>query len=209
MSGSAAQGRRSREPLLAVLALAVLGAVTILASTQTWITAAVSGSRPVVVAGSAAAPALAPLALALLALAAVLGIAGRAARIVLAIVAVLCGAGIVAVALPAITDAVGAAAGRVTAATGIAGAASVRATVTGTSTTPWPVVALVAGTLTFLAGPAIAVRSPRWPVGGRRFRAAAPAPVATTDPVEEWDALTKGDDPTAVPPPDGAGGTRT
>ena len=99
--------------------------------------------------------------------------------------------------MPAIDDS--AVTGRVTAATGIAGAASVRSAVAGVGTTPWPAVALVAGTLTALAGLAVALRSPRWPVGGRRVRAAAPAVVETTDPVEEWDALTKGDDPTAAP----------
>jgi uncharacterized membrane protein (TIGR02234 family) len=190
----------ARERLVVVLVLAALGAAAVLASTQTWVDVAVRGARPVTVPGSAAAPALAPLALVLLALAATLAIAGRAARLVLAVVAVLGGVAIVALALPALVDAAAAASGSVTAATGIAGSASVRAAIARATPTGWPALALVAGALTVVAGLLVTLRSPSWPTGGRRFRAAAPR-AATSDPVEEWDALTAGDDPTASWPP--------
>jgi hypothetical protein len=195
--------RGARERLAAVLVLAALGAAAVLASTQTWVAAAVRGSRAVTVPGSAAAPALAPLALVLLALAATLAIAGRAARLVLAAVAVLGGVAIVVLASPAFTDPAAAAAGSVTAATGIAGSASVRAAIARATPTGWPALALVAGALTVVAGLLVALRSPRWPTGGRRFRPGAPR-AETTDPVEEWDALTAGDDPTAASGPSGS-----
>jgi uncharacterized membrane protein (TIGR02234 family) len=198
---------RTRERLLAVLVLAALGAAAVLASTQPWVEAAVRGSHPVTVPGSAAAPALAPLALVLLALAATLAIAGRVARLVLALVAVLGGVAIVALALPALTDPAAAAAGSVTAATGIAGNASVRAAISHAASTGWPVLALIAGLLTVVAGLLVALRSPRWPTGGRRFRPSA-VRAETTDPVEEWDALTAGDDPTAAAGPGGGDGAR-
>jgi len=191
-----------RERLVAVLVLAALGAAAVLASTQTWLALDLRGAKPLAVAGSAAAPALAPLALVLLALAATLAIAGRAAQLVLAVVAVLGGAAIVALAVPALADPAGAAAGSVTAATGIAGSASVRAAVARATVTGWPVLAVAAGVLTALAGLLVAVRSRRWPVSGRRFRPSTPR-AATTDPVGEWDALSAGDDPTAAPGPGG------
>lgn len=191
-----------RERLVAVLLLAALGAAAVLASTQTWVGLVLPTGRPLAVAGSAAAPALAPLGLVLLALAAALGIAGRGARVLLGGIAVLVGAGFAALAVPALADPAGAASGAVTAATGIAGAASVRGAISSAAPTGWPVVAAVLGVLAAIAGVLLAVRSPRWPSGGRRYRSSAP-PARTTDPVEEWDALTAGDDPTTAPPPGG------
>jgi uncharacterized membrane protein (TIGR02234 family) len=187
-----------RERLVAVLVLAALGAAAVLASTQTWVAVQLPNDRPLAVPGSSAAPALAPLGLVLLALAAALGIAGRGARLLLAAVAVLLGAGLGALAVPVLADPVGAASGAVTAATGIAGAASVRGAISAAAATGWPAVAAVVGALAALTGILLAVRSRRWPSGGRRYRPSAPR-AATTDPVEEWDALTAGDDPTAVP----------
>jgi uncharacterized membrane protein (TIGR02234 family) len=204
-----APGRASarRERLIAVLVLAALGGAAVLASTQPWVEVAVRGARPVIVQGSAAAPALAPMALVLLALAATLSIAGRAARLVLALVAVLGGAALVVLALPVLTDPAGAASGSVTTATGIAGSASVRAVIARATATGWPVLAALSGALTVVAGLLVAIRSPRWPTGGRRFRPSS-ARAVTTDPVEEWDALTAGNDPTAASDPGGTDGAR-
>jgi hypothetical protein len=89
------------------------------------------------------------------------------------------------------------------AATGVGGRGALAgASATGTA---WPVVAAVAGLLAALLGAVVLVRSPGWPAGGRRYQA-APSAHASTDPVDEWDALTRGTDPTAAEGPD-AGGT--
>jgi uncharacterized membrane protein (TIGR02234 family) len=192
-----------RERLVAVLLLVALGGAAVLTSTQAWVEVTLPSDRPITVAGSAAVPAIAPLGLVLLALAATLGIAARGARILLAAVTALVGLALVALGLAVLRDPVAAAAGPVTAATGIAGTASVRAAVGAAIPTGWPVVALVTGVLTAITGVLLAVRSRRWPSGGRRYRPAAPR-VATTDPIEEWDALSAGDDPTAGGGGDGA-----
>ena len=69
------------------------GATAVLASTQPFASAVVTGARaPVVVAGQVAAPSLAPLGIVALALGIALTIAGPAARIVLGVVLVLLGA---------------------------------------------------------------------------------------------------------------------
>lgn len=188
-----------RERLVAVLLLAALGGVAVLASSQAWVDVTLRAARPLAVAGSTAAPALTPLGLVLLALAATLGIAGRVARLLLAVVAVLVGLGLVALALPVLSAPAAAAAGAVTAATGVTGATSVRAVISAAVPTGWPVVAVVTGALTAATGVLIATRSPRWPVGGRRYEPAAP-PTEATDPVADWDALSAGDDPTAAGP---------
>jgi hypothetical protein len=72
--------------------------------------------------------------------------------------------------------------------------------VTARSGTLWPVVAVVAGVLAAVLGVVVLVRGLRWSTGGRRYRADAPVS-RSTDPISEWDALTRGADPTT--PEDG------
>jgi hypothetical protein len=186
----------ARERLITVLGVLVAGAAAVLASTQTWATATVAGVRaPVVVAGQAAAPSLAPLGIVALALGIALTIAGRAARIVLGVVLVLLGAGIVAAAFPSLLDAASGTRGAITAATGVT---DVGPLVLARSGTSWPVVATVSGVLAAVLGLVVLVRAHRWTTGGRRFRADVPA-TRSTDPISEWDALTRGSDPTDLP----------
>jgi hypothetical protein len=183
----------ARERLVVVLGVLVAGAGTVLASTQTFASAVVTGVRaPVVVAGSAAAPSLAPLGIVALALGIALTIAGPVARLVLAALLVLLGAGIVAAALPNVLSDTAGTTAAIVAATGVS---QVDAFVTSRSGTLWPELAVVTGLLAAVLGVVVLIRSRRWTTGGRRFREDASA-ARSTDPISEWDALSKGSDPT-------------
>ncbi|GAA4743289.1 hypothetical protein GCM10025783_13550 [Amnibacterium soli] len=186
----------ARERSLVVLGVLLAGAAAVLASTQPFASAVITGTRaPVVVAGQAAAPSLAPLGIVALALGIALTIAGRVARVVLGVLLVLLGAGIVAAAFPNVVDDSVGTRGAITAVTGVTDVAGL---VVSRSGTAWPVVAVAAGVLAVLLGLAVLVRSRRWTTGGRRFRAETPA-VQRTDPISEWDALSRGSDPTDAP----------
>ena len=185
----------ARERMLVVLGGLLAGAGTVLASTQTFASAVVTGVRdPVVVAGSAAAPALAPLGIVALALGIALTIAGRAARIVLGAVLVLLGAGIIAASLPNVLDPAAGTGSAIVAATGVSDFASF---VVSRTSTAWPLLAVVAGALAILLGLVVLIRGHRWSIGGRRYRADLPVS-RSTDPISEWDALSRGGDPTEV-----------
>ncbi len=186
----------ARERSLVVLGVLLAGAAAVLASTQPFASAVVTGTRaPVVVAGQAAAPSLAPLGIVALALGIALTIAGRFARVVLGVLLVLLGAGIVAAAFPNVVDDAVGTRGAITAVTGVTDVAGL---VVSRAGTVWPVVAVAAGVLAVLLGLVVLVRSRRWTTGGRRFRAEAPV-VQRTDPISEWDALSRGSDPTDGP----------
>lgn len=186
----------ARERLLVVLLLLAVGGAVVLASTQTFSTVDVVGARrPITVPGQQAAPALAPLGLVALALAGALSIAGRGARLVLGVVLVLVGAAVLALVVPSVLDPAAGTAGAVSAATGVT---DVDRLVRSRQGSGWPAFAAVAGASAGVLGLIVLIRARRWTTGGRRFRASAPVRVST-DPVEEWDALTKGTDPTADP----------
>lgn len=194
----------ARERLIAVVALAALGVLLLIAGTATWATVRLAvppGS--VVVTGPTAVPALSALGLVLLAVAAALSIAGRAARIVLGVLLVLIGAGVVGLALPAGLDPARAAAAAVAAKTGLTGTATMLRVVRSATATIWPFVAVGCGPLLALLGAAVLARTGSWPVGGRRYRPTRTVR-ATGDPVDDWDLLTRGADPTegggSVPP---------
>ena len=183
----------ARERLVVVAGAVAAGAGAVLASTQPFAAATVGGVRePIVVAGQQAAPALAPLGIVALALALALTIAGPIARVVLGAVLVLLGAGIVALTLPSALDPTFGTAGAISAATGVT---DVSALVTGRSSTPWPAVGVIAGLLAAVLGVVVLIRTARWTTGGRRF-SRTPRAVDPTDPIAEWDALTRGTDPT-------------
>lgn len=186
-----------RERLLIVLVILALGGVVVLCSTQVFSTVTPVDAKPVPVTGQGVAPALAPLGIVLFALAAALTIAGRVGRLVLGLVLVLIGAVLALQTLPSALDATVGTRGAVSTATGVAG--HVTAVAVGT---PWPLVAASAGVLAALAGGAVLARSPGWPSGGARYRQGEPVRPRRSDPVDEWDALTSGTDPTR---PDGPG----
>lgn len=180
-----------------LVAIVVLVALIFTAWSQTWFTMTVQ-AKGFAVAGSVAGSALAPIALASLALVAALAIAGPFFRVVLGILLALLGVCVIVVSAFAIANPVVAATAAITKTTGVAGSASVARLVTSVSMTAWPVVAVVLGVLVVLLGLAIAPTARSWPESGRKYTRSRL--VATDaeglDPVQEWDALSEGDDPT-------------
>jgi len=186
----------ARERLLVVLLLLVLGGAAVLVSTQVFASVVLDGrQQPLVVPGSQAAPALAPIGIAQLALAGALSIAGPVARRVLGALLVVLGAAVVLLLLPVVADPASAAAGAVGAATGVTDGSAVRSL----AGSAWPAAGVVLGVAGAVAGVVVLVRAGRWSTGGRRFRQQGEAPARAADPVSEWDALTRGGDPTDDP----------
>jgi hypothetical protein len=209
-----------------ILLAVVASGLVLSASTQTWYTlqlTVTSGhSGTVTVTGSVAAPAIAALSLAGVAFAGALALAGRVLRYVLALLGLVLAASIIGSTISAMADPVGTGIGAVTKATGIAGDSSVRAIIARADATPWPALALAGGILLAVAALAVAVTAHLWPVTSRRYGAtqdaSAPAHDSTsrheggeTDDhlpaadrrarardaaIDDWDELSRGDDPT-------------
>jgi len=213
-----------RIKLLTILVVVVGAVIGLAGATQTWFTVTLTKASghpaPIAVSGSDASPALTALSLAALALALAFAIAGRLARIVVGTVGVILGACIV---IAAAGDPAGSSGvkGAVSTATGITGDASVHALIARIDPSAWPVLAIVAGVLVGLGSLAALVTGGRWPGGSRRYDAArgsgalrfedadGPASARTRgsakkpeerpgdSAVDDWDELTRGDDPTA------------
>lgn len=195
--------------------LVVLGGsgLALLAWTQPWVNAEVAQSgtarQTLEVAGATAAPGVTALALAGMALAGALSIAGPVIRLVLGVLEVLLGFSVLLSAFLAITDPATASAGAVTDATGISGTESVVDAVVSASVTPWPFVALLAGVVMAGAGVSVLVTARRWPGPTSRYQAvrfepadpetpgAADAAGQDRDSIDDWDGLSRGEDPTA------------
>ncbi|WP_353810018.1 Trp biosynthesis-associated membrane protein [Agromyces sp. SYSU T00194] len=182
-----------------VIVVAVIGAagLGLLAWTQDWFTVTLDAGDAHAVPGQVADAALAALALAGLALGAALAIAGRVARLVLGLLAVVLGACVVLSAALAMGDPAAAAAPVVTAATGIAGS-SAAGLVASVAWSAWPWVAVASGVLLAAAGVAVLATSSRWPDSSRRYRAVRleRADGSAAGAVDEWDELSRGEDPT-------------
>jgi uncharacterized membrane protein (TIGR02234 family) len=154
------------------------------------LTGMLAGTPQVDVPGSQAAPVVPAVALVALAAAAAASIAGRAGRWLAGAVVTLAGLAAVAGTLALLADPVAAADARlaeVTAGTGVPADA--------VTVTAWPALTLVPATVLALAGLLVVVTGRRWDTG-RRFEA-APAGDRGPEPVSDWDALTRGTDPTA------------
>ena len=218
-----AEQKPSPRRFKSMLILAVIAAsgLALLAWTQTWATLQVTldgaGARALEVTGAIAAPGLTALALAGLALAGALTIAGPVIRIILGLLEMLLGVSVMLSAGLAIGDPVGAGSAAVTAATGIAGSESTRAGVSQAQLTGWPYLALAAGVSMLIIGLAVCVTARRWPGPTKRYETTRFAPAGgaagdtlpgTTsgtpggqtrprDAVDDWDGLTRVDDPTA------------
>ncbi|MFE6966412.1 Trp biosynthesis-associated membrane protein [Agromyces sp. NPDC057679] len=210
---------RARMKLPAIV-LTILGAgLGLLAWSQTWfdlVLASGAGAHVsadvIAVPGSVASPAIAALSLAGLALAAALALAGPGIRIVLGVLEVLLGGCLVLAASLSLGDPVGAVSASVTEATGVAGAAPTADLVGTAVATVWPTVAIVAGVLVVLAGLVVLVTGTRWPASTRRYRSGlesadgagaaagaasdAPGRAASDRAIDDWDELSRGDDPT-------------
>lgn len=203
---------------LPVLVATILGAgLALLSWSQAWYEleladAAAQGSGDAIaVPGSVASPALAALGLAGLALAAALAIAGPGIRVVLGVLEVLLGGCVLLAAGIALGDPVAAVAPAVTEATGVSGSGPTAELVAAATATGWPAAAIAGGVLLVVAGVAVLVTGTRWPASSRRYRGARLAEAdeprsagdreraASDRAIDDWDELSRGDDPTEEP----------
>jgi len=179
-----------RPLLLAAVTCAVAGLLLLLSSGRVWgeVTARASGlaRQHVSVTGHAVAPALPALAIALLALAVAMLASNGLVRRLVGIVVVAVGGATVGVALRARAQVGQALADRLFASS---------LSSAGGSRPAWWLVALVGGVLAVVAGAAVAVRSARWTGLGARYD--APVPEKENATGDAWEALDRGQDPTA------------
>jgi len=193
-----------------------------LAWTQAWFALVLVDGTTLEVPGDAAAPGLAALSLAALALFASLTIAGPRVRAVLAVLAMGIGALVAGTGIGALVDPLSAVALTVTGVTGVAGDNSINLLIASVAATAWGVVATAAGSSLVLSGMVILLTGRRWPRVTRKYsaegsvatadgRATSGVPSASNhepdqrDPnenvaprsaIDDWDSLSKGDDPT-------------
>jgi hypothetical protein len=194
--------RRTKQAVMLVAAIVAL--VVMVAWTQVWFVVTTTEQVVLEVDGQVAAGALSALALTSLVLIGALSIAGPFFRVVFGVLEALIGVAVTFSSVLAVGSPVAASAPAISEATGIAGAESVDALVASVDQTPWPWVALLGGVLTILVGIAILVTARRWPGSTRKYEATRLEPVAS-DPaqpgsrssVDDWDALSGGDDPTS------------
>jgi uncharacterized membrane protein (TIGR02234 family) len=199
---------RSRQRLLCVLGIVSGAGLALLADGHVWVRQDVTdvpGVRVVTATGEQAASGVAALALAAGAGAVALLVAGRLAGRLAGLVVTLAGVGLVASVAAVVVDPRSAAAPAVPGVTGRAGPLADPAAASG-----WVWLTLVAGLLVAAAGALAAARAPAWSTAGRRFEqppgdasgrasrnpGAGDRPAAE-DPVAAWDALSRGEDPTA------------
>lgn len=181
-----------------VIGLLVLGVVLLAASSRTWVSAqadlltggAVAGRQVVVAAGSAVAPAAGALGLVVLAAAGLLLLARPVVRLVAGALVVLAGVAAAAVGVRVLLDPTGAVLPAVAEASGLTPGSVSDLDVASVSLTGWPWASLVAAVLAALLGVVVLVAGRRWGTA-RRFERAAPTRG------DDWDALSRGDDPTA------------
>ncbi len=205
---SARPGGRLKRMVL--LGGAAVNGLTMMTWTGQWFTLQLAGNqtgRPELsVGGSVAAPALVALSLAGLALVAALAMAGPVFRIVLGVLQGLIGVCVLLSALVAITDPIAASAPVITKATGVAGSGSMNRLVQAVGQSAWPWIALLLGAVSVALGIIIVVTARRWPGSSRRYQAVrfsaettgdgSPAARASGSSVDDWDDLSRGQDPT-------------
>ena len=186
-------GKRSRTVVLAGLAL--LGALVMLTWTQRWFTITLPDDSTVEVLGSDAAGALAALALSVFALVAALSIASVFVRRILGVVAAAVGVAIVVVSNSTLADPALSSSELVTQSTGISGSDSVRALIVMVEGSVWSYTALVSGALIVLVGLLATLSAHRWPTATKKYERTNA--VVADDPASQWDAQSRGIDPTA------------
>lgn len=203
---------RTRARLVSVLSLLLVGAIALIASTQTWYSVALHDvtEHPLTVSGTAALPVLAPLALAAIAMAAALAIVGRVMRLIFGVLTLAIGVLLTALAAPlTFSQPIAAVASTVTEATFISGNSAIASLVNTITPTVWPAITLICGVVVCLAGLFILFSSRHWSTTGRRYSGSAATRVTAAGPVDAidgWDGLSRGIDPTGVgdadtPPP--------
>jgi hypothetical protein len=169
------------------------GLLLLLASGRQWARATVgevggSGRTPLSATGHVVAPSLPALGLALLALATAILASNRLMRRVVGVIIVFCAAASVGVAVTARGDVSAALERGEVGAQGLA----VHASANG-----WWLVATVGGLIALAAGMATVVRAERWSSLGAKYDAPTAPPPAQDPAAVAWDALDRGEDPTA------------
>lgn len=185
---------------------AAIGVLVLLTTLPTWVrgtTPTATGDLPVTAAGTTAAPAAASVGLVIVAAALVLSLAGRAVRIGALIAVIIGSVGAAATVVSFLSTP------EVVAASAAVEVTSVRAINTPVSVTPWPYLSLAALAAGALAGVWLITHLGTWQAVGRRYDV-APAGAAVVeaevpeDPqtrarrqaMDDWDAITRGEDPT-------------
>jgi len=185
--------KRSR--LIVLAGLLLLGATVMLSWTQTWFTILANNGTTIDILGSDAAGSLAALALSIFALVAALSLSSVMVRRVLGVVAAAVGAVVVVVTQSALGDPLRASGAVITEATGISGAQSIRELVDVVNVSGWPIPAIIAGGLIVVIGLLATFSAHRWPVATKKYDRATT--VVADDPASQWDAQSRGIDPTA------------
>ncbi|MBZ2194639.1 Trp biosynthesis-associated membrane protein [Occultella gossypii] len=213
MTPASTRRRLGRGP--AVLILLVAGAALLVTTLGTWVSAPVAGmlgTETVTVGGAAAAPVVPSVALVVLAAALALGLSGRVVRMLAAVLAALAGAAAAAAVLAFLRDPATpaqAAAGELIGVREIGGEPAV---------TALPYLAFGVAAVILVLGIALPFLVGQWGRVGRRYErgsgpapagvdaaapeASAPGPTAApaagsarTTRMEDWDALSRGEDP--------------
>ena len=175
-------------------------AVVLLAQTRSWVTTPVlgiTGRTTVSADGAGASPGAGAFALVAAAGALAMLLAGRWVRQAIAVVLALAGAAITALAVTVLRAPQDAVAAAVAAATGTVGRSA-----PGAAVSAWPVVSGLAGVVILVAAVVALLRSPGWPGPSRRYEreesgtATAFPPPQEQDPMDAWDRLSVGEDPT-------------
>jgi uncharacterized membrane protein (TIGR02234 family) len=182
-----------RTPAAAVVSCAVGGLLVLLASGRQWAQSTVhnvAGGEPaaLTVTGHVVAPALPALGFALVALAAAILASKRVMRRVVGVVIVFVAAATIGVSFSARDDVSGALEHREVGAQGLA----VHASANG-----WWVVAAIGGLLAVVAGVLTVVRGEQWSGLGAKYDAPNTARPTKDPAILAWDALDRGEDPTA------------
>lgn len=192
----------ARSKLLAVLALLLGGVVSIISTTQPWITLTLTegSNEPLDVAGGDAIALLAPLSLAAMALGLALTIVGRGLRHVLGAIGVAIGVGLLVTAVPVmVAPPQSTYSNAVSDRTGLSGSDAISALVSSATPTIWPAIGVVGAVLILAAGIWTLATAHTWARGGRRYAAsedAAPQLSRPRDAIDSWDDLSRGADPT-------------
>jgi uncharacterized membrane protein (TIGR02234 family) len=192
---SGGRASRGRWAVVVLLLAAGVGASSLVPWVRASGVSALAGYVAVRLSGSAAAPAVPATALVLAAAGAAVALAGRLGRWVVAAVVVIGGVAVAAAAVAVLANPGATAAGAVAAQTGVDH-------LTGPATaTAGPWVAIVIGILAVLAGIGLARASAAWDAPSRRHEVVRrPAPdEGTPDERADWDALTRGADPSDGP----------
>ena len=185
-----------RLKLTLLLAGIAVSGIIFLAWTQQWFSITLDDGPVLEVDGDVGAPAVSTLALTGLVLIGALAIAGPFFRAVLGVLQALLGATIVLSGVLALMDPIAASSAVITEATAVAGKEAVAGMVASAAITAWPWVSTISGGLLTLVGIVVLMTGRLWPVSSRKYSAVRTKAVGGGDPVEDWDSLSSGDDPT-------------